>query len=69
MNRLGWTLEQKAGVKRYFAFTSFFAIIGVIFSAFLIATGNQGGWGLLAIVVIGWGGMYAFLRNVRRSQP
>jgi hypothetical protein len=69
MNRLGWTLEQRAGVKWYFAFTSIFAAVGVILSIILIAMGNAGGWGLLAIAAIAWGGMYLFLRNTRRSQP
>ncbi len=69
MNRLGWTLEQRAGVKWYFTFTSFFAALGMILSIILIAIGNQGGWGLLAITVVAWGGMFLFLRNTRKSQP
>ncbi|MFE9400082.1 hypothetical protein [Streptomyces flavidovirens] len=56
-------------MKWYFTFTSFFAAVGVILSIILIAIGNQGGWGLLAITVIAWGGMFLFLRNTRKSQP
>ncbi|WP_037648977.1 hypothetical protein [Streptomyces flavidovirens] len=69
MNRLGWTVEQQAGIKRYFAFASFFTLLGVILSVVLIAMGNKGGWVLLAIVVIAWGGGYLFLNSTRKSQP
>ncbi|MFF7203105.1 MULTISPECIES: hypothetical protein [unclassified Streptomyces] len=69
MSRLGWTLEQEAGVKRYFAIGSFFTLLGIILSVVLIAMGNTGGWALLAIVVITWTAGYFFLKTTRKSQP
>jgi Ca2+/Na+ antiporter len=43
-------MEQRAAGKRYVQFAAFFAVVGVLFSAFLIISGNVGGWVLLAIV-------------------
>ncbi|URN17360.1 MULTISPECIES: hypothetical protein [Streptomyces] len=50
MPRVGWSMEQRAAVKRYIQFAGFFAVIGILFSAFLIISGNSGGWALLAII-------------------
>ncbi|WP_078968089.1 MULTISPECIES: hypothetical protein [unclassified Streptomyces] len=51
MPRVGWSMEQRAVVKRYAQFAAFFAVIGILFSAFLIASGNAGGWVVLVMVV------------------
>ncbi|MFF6904780.1 hypothetical protein ACFY9Q_02415 [Streptomyces sp. NPDC012389] len=47
---VGWTMEQRAAVKRYVQIAAVFAVLGVAFSVFLIISGNSGGWGLLAII-------------------
>ncbi|MFJ9888105.1 hypothetical protein ACIQRW_19875 [Streptomyces sp. NPDC091287] len=47
---VGWTTEQRAAVKRYVQFAAAFAVAGIALSVFLIASGNSGGWGLLAII-------------------
>ncbi|MFJ9107247.1 hypothetical protein [Streptomyces sp. NPDC102283] len=47
---VGWTMEQRALVKRYVQFAAAFAVIGIALSVFLIASGNSGGWGLLGII-------------------
>lgn len=69
MSRLGWTLEQGAGAKRYFTTGSFFTLLGIILSVVLIAMGNTGGWALLAIAIITWSAGYLFLKTTRKSQP
>ncbi|MET8583156.1 hypothetical protein ABZX39_20125 [Streptomyces collinus] len=69
MGRLGWTMEQRAGVKQYFRITTAFVILGIILSIVLLSTGNTGGWLLLAISVIGWAGMYLTLKNINKAQP
>lgn len=37
-------------VKRYVQFAAAFAVAGIAFSVFLIASGNSGGWGLPGII-------------------
>ncbi|MFI9054195.1 hypothetical protein OH828_12935 [Streptomyces anulatus] len=49
-SHVGWTMEQRAAVKRYVQFAAAFAVAGIAFSVFLIASGNSGGWGLLGII-------------------
>lgn len=70
MPNLGWTLEQKAGIKRYFVMTSVFAVLGLFIGLALLIKGESaGGVALISIAVIGWGGMYVTLKNIRKSQP
>lgn len=47
---VGWTMEQRAGVKRYVQFASACAFVGIALAIFLIVSGNSGGWALLAII-------------------
>ncbi|MFE2976281.1 hypothetical protein [Streptomyces sp. NPDC059258] len=47
---VGWTVEQRAAVKRYVQFAAAFAVVGIALSVFLIASGNSGGWALLGIM-------------------
>ena len=47
---VGWTMEQRAAVKRYAQIAAVFIVLGVAFSVFLIASGKSGGWALLGIV-------------------
>ncbi|MFC8697227.1 hypothetical protein ACIQEY_00390 [Streptomyces parvus] len=47
---VGWTVEQRAAVKRYLQFAAAFGFAGVVLSVFLIASGNGGGWALLGII-------------------
>ncbi|MFJ1802529.1 hypothetical protein [Streptomyces sp. NPDC088180] len=49
-SHVGWTMEQRAAVKRYVQFAAVFAVAGIALSVFLIASGNSGGWGLLGII-------------------
>lgn len=66
---LGWTSEQRAGVKRWWQFATFFCFLGVALSVFLIVSGNSGGWGLLAFIVLLWGvGAYS-MRTMKRDRP
>ncbi|MFF8465380.1 hypothetical protein [Streptomyces griseus] len=55
---VGWTVEQRAAVKRYLQFAAAFGFVGIVLSVFLIASGNSGGWALLGIIgcvsVTGW---------------
>ncbi|MEU5180203.1 hypothetical protein AB0G49_09155 [Streptomyces longwoodensis] len=69
MGRLGWTMEQRAGVRQYFRITTFFAILGIVLGVVLISVGNTGGWLLLAISTVGWIGMYVTLKNIKKAQP
>lgn len=47
---VGWTMEQRAAVRRYVQFAAVFTVLGVALSIFLIASGNSGGWALLGII-------------------
>ncbi|MFF7965501.1 hypothetical protein ACFZC3_09075 [Streptomyces sp. NPDC007903] len=67
--RLGWTMEQRAGVKRYFTMGTVLVALGVALSIFLIASGNAGGWALLAIMVVPWILTYVYLRSLGKNQP
>ncbi|WP_413761368.1 hypothetical protein [Streptomyces sp. MMBL 11-3] len=66
---MGWSLEQAAVVKRYMTIASVFAVVGVLFGVFLLASGNSGGWVFLAIIVIPYLGVALFLKNMRKEQP
>lgn len=69
MPRVGWSLEQRAVVKRYMAITTVFAIVGVLFGVFLIASGNSGGWVFLALIVVIYAGVALFLNSMKNKQP
>ncbi|MER7765014.1 hypothetical protein [Streptomyces sp. NPDC097619] len=69
MSRLGWTLEQRAGVKWFFMLGSIAAVFGLILGIALVAMGNTGGWALVAIAVVTWSAGYVTLKNIRKSQP
>lgn len=69
MPRIGWSVEQRAAVKRYMLFTTIFAVIGVAFSVFLIVSGVKGGWVLLGMVVCIYAATRLFVGNVKRNQP
>ncbi|MGC5529562.1 hypothetical protein [Streptomyces sp. SR-10] len=43
-------MEQRATVKRYLQFAAVFVFAGILLSAFLIASGNSRGWGLLVLI-------------------
>lgn len=69
MPDVGWSVEQRAAVKRWMLFATVFAGAGVLLSVFLIASGNSGGWALLALTLCIYGAGYHFVGNVRRRQP
>lgn len=69
MPRVGWSVEQRAAVKRYAQFATFFAVVGVLFSAFLIISGNAGGWALLAIIACFCLVGYFFVQRGKGGQP
>lgn len=69
MSHVGWSVEQRAAVKRWMLFATVFAVAGVLLSALLIASGNSGGWALLALTLCIFGGGYLFVDNIRRRQP
>ncbi|MEU9357724.1 hypothetical protein AB0D35_06365 [Streptomyces sp. NPDC048301] len=69
MPHVGWSVEQRAAVKRYMQFATFFAVIGVLFSVFLIISGNSGGWALLAIVACICLVGYFFIQRGKGGQP
>ncbi|MHB9756549.1 hypothetical protein ACYBSK_19445 [Streptomyces sp. BYX5S] len=69
MPRVGWSLEQRAVVKRYMAFATVFAVVGVLLGVFLIVSGNSGGWTFLGLIVVIYAGVAIFLNNMRKKQP
>lgn len=69
MGRLGWTMEQRAGVKQLFHITSLFAVLGIIVGVILICMHNAGGWLLLAISVFDWTGIYITINSISKAQP
>ncbi|MFF6835202.1 hypothetical protein ACFY84_25540 [Streptomyces sp. NPDC012438] len=69
MPRVGWSMEQRAVVKRYTQFAAFFAVIGILFSAFLIISGNAGGWVVLVMVVAICLVGYFFVQKGKGGQP
>lgn len=66
---LGWTSEQKAGIRRWWQIGTIFTMIGVLLGVILIVNGNAGGWGLLVLLLAVWGAATYWLRTARRSQP
>ncbi|MFI0242340.1 hypothetical protein [Streptomyces sp. NPDC016845] len=69
MPNVGWSVEQRAAVKRWMFFATLFAVAGVVLSVFLIAAGNSGGWFLLVLTLCIFGAGYLFVGNIRRKQP
>ncbi|MEZ7153945.1 hypothetical protein ACBR38_02775 [Streptomyces sp. MAD19A] len=69
MPHVGCSIEQRAVVKRWARMAAFFAVAGVLLSAFLIATGNPGGWVLLVMSLCIYGALHLFLRNAARKHP
>ncbi|MFD6274945.1 hypothetical protein ACFWFI_05130 [Streptomyces sp. NPDC060209] len=69
MPHVGWSMEQRAVVKRYVQFATFFAVAGALFSAFLIISGNAGGWALLALIACICLVGYFFIQKGRGAQP
>ncbi|WP_392893167.1 hypothetical protein [Streptomyces sp. LN699] len=69
MNQPGWTMEQRAGIKRYFTLATIAVACGTMFAVFLIVSGNTGGWALLALLLAPWALTYVYLRNVAKAQP
>jgi hypothetical protein len=51
------------------AITTCFAVVGILFGVFLIASGNSGGWIFLALVVVIYAGLAMFLNIMRKKQP
>ncbi|CAL9633548.1 hypothetical protein SUDANB140_06151 [Streptomyces sp. enrichment culture] len=49
MSKVGWTMEQRAVVKRYTLVAGIFTFVAVAFAVFLIGSGNPGGWVLIAM--------------------
>ncbi|MFF1296902.1 MULTISPECIES: hypothetical protein [unclassified Streptomyces] len=69
MPTVGWSVGQRAAVKRWMLFTSLFAVAGVILSVALIATGNSGGWVLLFLTVCIYGACYLYIGSIKKRQP
>lgn len=69
VTRVGWSLEQRAAVKRWMQVSTIFLIAGMVLSGFLIAKGNNGGWGLLVLCACMYGACFLYIRNIKRKQP
>ncbi|MFJ1975580.1 hypothetical protein ACIO93_44115 [Streptomyces sp. NPDC087903] len=69
MPEVGWSVGQRAAVKRWMMFVYLFAVAGLILSILLIVMGNSGGWILLALTVCIAGAAYMFVGNIRKRQP
>ncbi|MFC9286964.1 hypothetical protein [Streptomyces sp. NPDC057052] len=69
MPNVGWSLEQRAAVKRWMLFASLFAVAGVILSVLLIAAGNSGGWALLFLTLCIYGPCQLYIGTIKRKQP
>lgn len=69
MPKVGWSLEQRKAVKRWMLFAALFAVAGVVLSAFLIVTGNSGGWVVLVMTLCIFGAVYLFVGNAKNRQP
>ncbi|RAJ57881.1 hypothetical protein K388_03940 [Streptomyces sp. KhCrAH-43] len=69
MPSVGWTLEQRAAVKRYMRFSAVLSAVGVVLSIVLILIGNARGWLLLGLIVCMYGATYIFIRYKAKSQP
>ncbi|MBT2902512.1 hypothetical protein [Streptomyces sp. McG8] len=69
MPNVGWSLEQRAAVKRWMLFATLFAVAGVVLSVFLIVAGNSGGWIVLLMTLCIYGALYLFIGNSKNKQP
>jgi hypothetical protein len=68
LSRLGWSVGQRAAVKRYMLLGTVFAVAGVAFSVFLVASGEGDGWALLVMIGCMYLAALLFIRNIRREQ-
>ncbi|MBN3929821.1 hypothetical protein IQ279_09235 [Streptomyces verrucosisporus] len=64
LNRVG----QGSAVRRYMLLGTVFAVAGVAFSVFLVASGEGGGWALLVMIGCMYLAALLFLRNIGREQ-
>ncbi|MGW4855537.1 hypothetical protein ACWEPZ_30385 [Streptomyces sp. NPDC004288] len=69
MARLGWTMEQRAGVRTFSRLATLFAVLCLIIGIVTLMMGNAAGWVMIGLPVLVWAGMFLFLRNTQRSQP
>ncbi|MEU7696680.1 hypothetical protein ACF064_34120 [Streptomyces sp. NPDC015492] len=69
MARLGWTMEQRAGVKTFSRLATLSAVLCLIIGIVTLIMGNAAGWVMIGLAVTVWAGMFLFLRNTERSQP
>ncbi|MFI8205343.1 hypothetical protein [Streptomyces sp. NPDC085937] len=69
MPYVGWSVEQRAELKRRMLFVNVFAVAGAILSLVLIAGGNTGGWVVLGMTACMYGALQLLLGHMRRRQP
>lgn len=69
MPKVGWSIGQRAAVKRWMILVNLFAVAGLILSILLIVMGNSGGWVLLALTVCMAGAAHMFVGSIRKPQP
>ncbi|MGI5451501.1 hypothetical protein ACQEVM_38215 [Streptomyces sp. CA-243310] len=69
VNRMGWTLEQRARIKQIFLLLTIAAVFGIGVSIALLVMGDSGGWLLLGIAIACWTATYLTLKYTRKSQP
>ncbi|MGX5189069.1 hypothetical protein ACWKT5_41815 [Streptomyces avermitilis] len=69
MPEVGWSVGQRAAVKRWMTFVYLFAVAGLVLSILLIVMGNTGGWVLLVLTACIFGAAYMFVGNIKKRQP
>ncbi|MER5304566.1 hypothetical protein ABT039_34575 [Streptomyces lasiicapitis] len=70
MRRLGWTMEQQAGVRFYLRITNSLTLVFVaLFSTLAISTGRHRLWVVIAAVILLWAGFTLYIKRTKRGQP
>ncbi|MFD5699477.1 hypothetical protein [Streptomyces lasiicapitis] len=70
MGRLGWTIEQQAGVRFYLRITNILTLVFVaLFSTLAISTGRHLLWVVIAAVILLWAGFTLYMKRTKKGQP
>ncbi|GGR74977.1 hypothetical protein GCM10010252_11710 [Streptomyces aureoverticillatus] len=70
MGRLGWTMEQQAGVRFFARVTNILTLVFVVlFSILAISTGRHRLWIVIAAVALLWACFTLYMNRTKKGQP
>ncbi|EPH46035.1 hypothetical protein ABT390_02355 [Streptomyces aurantiacus] len=70
MGRLGWTMEQQAGIRFYTRLTNIFTLLLIaLFTALTLFSGRHRGWVVVAAIIVAWACFTLYMRRTKKGQP